>query len=61
MFAPGHDQKLRSRLERRLGSLLLLAKLVDVAEAHADGRSSPEMLSQQVRTIFESAKPRSHT
>jgi hypothetical protein len=30
-FAPGHDQKLRANLEKRVGGLLALERLVQVA------------------------------
>lgn len=46
VFKPGHDQKLRTDLERRAGGLLSLANLVDAAAEFADGRSSLETLGQ---------------
>jgi hypothetical protein len=41
-FLPGHDQRLRADLERRVGGLIALKVLVEAAEyfVAADGRSS---------------------
>jgi hypothetical protein len=52
-FRPGHDQKLRTDLERRVGGLLALRSLVEAAEAFAAGLSESDALAQSVRTIFE--------
>lgn len=52
-FRPGHDQKLRTDLERRVGGLLALRSLVEAAEAFAAGRSHSNALTENVRTIFE--------
>jgi hypothetical protein len=52
-FRPGHDQKLRTDLERRVGGLLALRSLVEAAEAFAAGLSQSDALTQNVRNIFE--------
>lgn len=52
-FVPGHDQKLRIQLERRVGGLLALRDLVERLQEHAKGASTPEALSSFVRTILE--------
>jgi hypothetical protein len=51
-FLPGHDQKLRKRLEETVGSLLLLAKLVEAGKMYVEGKMSPEDLGRLVQTIF---------
>ena len=37
-FLPGHDQKLRTRLEHQVGGLLALQELVNAAEQFACGK-----------------------
>lgn len=51
-FLAGHDQKLRTALERRVGGLLSLRGLIDLAESHANGEVSEQELSQSVRDLF---------
>ena len=51
-FRPGHDQKLRAALERRVGGLLALRQLVAAAEAHAQGRLPAEALALTVKTLL---------
>jgi hypothetical protein len=51
-FRPGHDQKLRTHLEGRVGGLLALRELVDVAEAYAHGQSTTEELTRQLRALL---------
>jgi hypothetical protein len=51
-FVPGHDQKLRTALERRVGGVLGLRKLVEAAEAHQRGDSTAEELGQAVRRVL---------
>ncbi len=48
-FAPGHDQRLRVELERRVGGLLALRNIVEAVEQYASGTSSGETLGQVVR------------
>lgn len=54
-FLPGHDQKLRTHLESRLGGLLRLRALVDAAESYARGESSGDAFTQRVRSLFAAA------
>lgn len=51
-FVPGHDQKLRIQLEKRVGGLLALRDLIDSLEQHANDRSTVEELSQAVRNAL---------
>jgi len=51
-FLPGHEQKLRKRLEEAVGNVQLLAKLVDVAQMYAQGKMSLETFGSLVNTIF---------
>ncbi|HET7458111.1 MAG TPA: hypothetical protein VFJ74_10715 [Gemmatimonadaceae bacterium] len=51
VFRPGHDQKLRTALERRVGGLLALRELVAAAEAHAHGRLPAEALGLKVKAL----------
>jgi len=53
LFKPGHDQKLRTILEHRVGGLLALRSLVEVAEAFAAGRIDSDFRRQKVLIIFE--------
>jgi hypothetical protein len=57
-FLPGHDQKLRTRLESRVGGLLHLRALVDDAESHARGELSADAFTQRVRSLFAAAGDR---
>ncbi len=60
-FAPGHDQKLRSALERRVGGLISLSKLVDAAEGYARGEHSTEEFAGAVRRLFWKASSKDST
>ena len=51
-FLPGHDQKLRTALERRVGGLLRLRELIDAAEKHRDGGSTEGEFARQVRAVL---------
>jgi hypothetical protein len=51
-FLPGHDQKLRARLEKRVGGVLSLRSIVDAAEDYARGGTSEELLLKKVRSVF---------
>ncbi|MGI4854946.1 MAG: hypothetical protein ACRYF4_12990 [Janthinobacterium lividum] len=51
-FCPGHDQKLRAALERRLGGLLKLRDLVTVVEDHAAGKLTDAVLSARIRAFL---------
>jgi hypothetical protein len=52
-FKPGHDQKLRTDLERRVGGLLALRSLVESAEAFAAGKMQSDTLAHEVRSLFK--------
>jgi hypothetical protein len=52
-FAPGHDQKLRIALEKRVGDITKLERLVDSAEAFVKGTVSLSSLELALREIFE--------
>jgi len=54
MFLPGHDQRLRGELERRVGGLLPLRDLVDLAEAYVVGDESTGSFTDRVRRLFAS-------
>lgn len=51
-FKPGHDQKLRTDLETRVGGILALRQLVDAAHSYATGNSTTEQLATTVRRVF---------
>ena len=55
-FRPGHDQKLRTMLEHRVGGLLALKSLVESAEELATGNLSPEAHADQVLAILNAAR-----
>lgn len=51
-FKPGHDQKLRTDLETRVGGILALRRLVDAAASYATGQTSTEQLATTARQVF---------
>ncbi len=51
-FLPGHDQRLRADLERRIGGLIPLRMLVETAEYFAEGSIQPSMFNNMVKDIF---------
>ncbi len=51
-FKPGHDQKLRIALEKRVGGLDGLREMVEAVEEFNEGSSSPEQLVGKVRDLF---------
>ena len=53
-FRPGHDQKLRAKLENMAGEggLLNLAALVEVDRDYAEARINLEPFGQRIRAIF---------
>ena len=51
-FLPGHDQKLRTSLEARVGGLLALRSLIDAAQSYAFGQSDESALLKHVRAAF---------
>jgi hypothetical protein len=52
-FSPGHDQRLRASLEKRVGGLLALRTLVESAERLAKNEISPEDHAAIVRGILK--------
>lgn len=55
-FLSGHDQRLRTDLETRVGGLLALRALVRAMEAYATGDTPIEALGQAVRRAFWSQR-----
>ena len=51
-YLPGHDQKLRARLEERVDGLPGLARLVDAAENFVGNKVSLEELGRRVKAAF---------
>jgi len=51
-FKPGHDQKLRTKLEESAGGLVALARLIDSAEEFASGKMDLEEFAGRVRKQF---------
>lgn len=51
-FLPGHDQKLRTELERRVGGLSALHSLIENAEGFAAGRLTADELGAAVAVIM---------
>jgi len=51
-FVPGHDQKLRTRTEERVGGVVALAKLVDSVEQLARGQLSNADFEAHARRLF---------
>ncbi len=54
-FLPGHDQKLRTELEHRVGGLAAMRSLVESAEAFAVGRLTADGLAAAVAVILRPA------
>jgi len=52
-FVPGHDQRLRISLEKRVGGLSALRTLIESAEAVASGAISAEEHVMNVHGIFQ--------
>ena len=52
LFRPGHDQKLRTALEHRVGGLVNLSRLVESAEQYSAGESSIEDFADTARRLF---------
>lgn len=55
-FLPGHDQKLRTDLEHRVGGLPALRSLVEASEQFASSQISSEALAHRVRALLTAAK-----
>lgn len=51
-FLPGHDQKLRSALERQVGGLLALRELVETSVTYGRAEMSDQELGRRVRVVL---------
>ena len=51
-FLPGHDQKLRADLERRVGGLIALRMLVEAAEYFVNGTVGSGQFNGMVKEIL---------
>ena len=51
-FLPGHDQKLRTQLESRVGGVLALRDLIDATQAYVSGQSTDNAFTQRVRAVM---------
>jgi hypothetical protein len=51
-FLPGHDQKLRIDLERRVGGLIQLRMLVEAAELFVEGSVGNSQFNGMVKELF---------
>lgn len=57
-FLPGHDQKLRTQLEARVGGVLALRDLIDATQAYVSGQSTDQGFTQRVRALMFKAANR---
>jgi len=53
VFCPGHDSKLRSKIESKIGGLLNLEKLVEAALEYANGQTSLDEFGRITKLFFE--------
>jgi hypothetical protein len=53
IFLPGHDQRLRADLERRVGGLIQLRMLVEAAEYFVAGDVGSSQFNSMVRELFQ--------
>ena len=51
-FLPGHDQKLRTDLERRVGGLIPLRMLVEAAEHFVEGKVGSYQFNGMVKELL---------
>lgn len=51
-FLPGHDQRLRTDLERRVGGLIFLRMLVEAAEHFVEGSVGSSQFNSMVKDLF---------
>ncbi len=51
-FLPGHDQRLRTDLERRVGGLISLRMLVEAAEHFVEGNVGSSQFNGMVKELF---------
>ncbi|MBA4149427.1 MAG: hypothetical protein H0X66_15045 [Verrucomicrobia bacterium] len=57
-FVPGHDQKLRARLEKEVGGILAMEDLVTTAKRYAIGDLPEAELGREVRRVFKTRDER---
>ncbi len=55
LFLPGHDQKLRTDIERRVGGLIALRELIITAESYYSGDIDSDTLTQKIRATLKAA------
>lgn len=51
-FLPGHDPRLRSDLEQRVGGFLALRSIIEDCEAHFAGRLSAQAFADRARATL---------
>ena len=51
-FLPGHDQRLRTQLEARVGGVLALRDLIDATQGYVSGQSTEQAFTQRVRALM---------
>lgn len=51
-FMPGHDQRLRTKLEQKVGGLLNLKKLVDYSSSYSNNEIPMEDFKAKLNGIF---------
>lgn len=52
-WIPGHDQRLRADLERRVGGLIQLRMLVEAAEYYVAGDLGDSQFNSMVKDLFQ--------
>lgn len=52
-FLPGHDQRLRADIERRVGGLIALRMLVEAAEYYVEGSLGSSQFNGMVKELFQ--------
>ncbi len=52
-FLPGHDQRLRADLERRVGGLISLRMLVEAAEHFVEGNVGSYQFNGMVKELLQ--------
>lgn len=57
LFRPGHDQRLRADLERRVGGLIQLRMLVEAAELFVEGNIESVQFEEMVEDLLLNQEP----
>lgn len=55
-FLPGHDQRLRADIERRVGGLISLRMLVEAAEYFVAGDLGNSQFNSMVKDLLQNKK-----